>query len=326
MAETFSRVVSALPTGTAVARYIQALALGVYDYYAATQRAETWRDTPQVKAAFVDLQTKSAVAPGLTTDSTWAAPLAQDGIAGEAVTLVRGMTILGALEGRMQKVPMHVKIPVETDTAAVGGWVPEGGPVPFGKTTFTTSIEENYKFGFGDSLTEELVKTSDPAALPTINRLVLGKLAKGIDTQLLTPTVALSAGVNPASVLNGGTAITSTGSTATAIKTDLRAMRAAVTTQGPYVWIMQPRTRDTIAMELGADVTGLPANLYGSPVIASVNSPQQIALLDPSFVLYSDSGQFDLDASRYATPELNDAPANPGTSTTIMTSLCGNEI
>ena len=40
------RVVSALPTGTAVSRYIIAKAIGRGDYWTELQIAEQWRDTP----------------------------------------------------------------------------------------------------------------------------------------------------------------------------------------------------------------------------------------------------------------------------------------
>ena len=72
---------------------------------------------------------------------------------------------------------------------------------------------------------------------------------------------------------------------------------------------------------LGSQAAGLPTTLFGIPVIASINSPAQIALLDPSAILYSDSGGFDLDVSRNALLELNDAPANPTVAGTIMHSL-----
>jgi HK97 family phage major capsid protein len=320
MSEPFTRVVSALPTGTATARYIQAIAAGRDDFYAAVQMADRWKDTPQVKPT-LEWTTKAAVASGCTTDATWAAPLSQYGISSEAITIMRGMSIFGALEGRMQKVPLHVKIPIETGTGITGGWVAQGAAIPVQKTSFSTAVEENFKFGVIVPISEELVKTSDPAALPTINRLVLGGLAKSIDGQLLDPTVAVSAGVNPASILNGSTEITTTGTTAAQIAADLAGMLAAVTTPGPLVWIMKPKTMYRIALTLGSQAAGLPTTLFGIPVVASINSPAQIALIDPSAIVYSDNGQFDLDASQNALLELNDAPANPTVAGTTMTSM-----
>jgi hypothetical protein len=320
MSEPFTRV-NALPSGTAVARFIQALALATDDMYTAVQAAERWRDTPHVAKA-LELHTKAAVAPMITSDSTAAGPLAAYGIAAEALTLGRVKpSILGQLEPLMMKVPPRIKVPIETGAGITGGWVGENAPIPVQKTAFSTSIEEFYKYGAITPLSEELVKTSSPAAESTINRTVIGGLSKGIDTQLLTPTVALSAGVQPASILAGSTEVTTTGTTSAAIAADLAGMLAAVTTPGPLVWIMKPKTMYRIALTLGSQAAGLPATLFGIPVIASVNSPAQIALIDPSAIFYSDSGQFDLDASREALLELNDAPANPTIASTIMQSM-----
>jgi hypothetical protein len=54
-------------------------------------------------------------------------------------------------------------------------------------------------------------------------------------------------------------------------------------------------------------------------VIASNNSPTQITLLDPSAILYSDSGQFDIDASEEALLQLDTAPDNPTVASSVMT-------
>ena len=64
----------------------------------------------------------------------------------------------------------------------------------------------------------------------------------------------------------------------------------------------------------------MPNTLFGIPVIASINSPAQVALLDPRAVLFSDGG-FELDASRNALLELNDAPADPTVAGTMLHSL-----
>jgi len=67
-------------------------------------------------------------------------------------------------------------------------------------------------------------------------------------------------------------------------------MLAAATSPGPIVWVMKPKTMYRIALVLGSQAAGLPATLFGIPVIASNNAPAQITLLDPSAMIYSDSG------------------------------------
>jgi hypothetical protein len=119
-------------------------------------------------------------------------------------------------------------------------------------------------------------------------------------------------------VTNGSPEVTSTGTTSAQISADLAGLLAAVTTPGPLVWIMPPKTMYRIALTLGSQAAGLPATLFGIPVIASINSPAQITLLDPGGVIYSDAGQFDLEVSEQAAIELNDAPADPSTASTIL--------
>ena len=59
------------------------------------------------------------------------------------------------------------------------------------------------------------------------------------------------------------------------------------------------------------------------PAIATTNSPAPVTLLDPSALIYSDSSQFEIDASQNAPLELNDNPANPTVAGTIMSSMYG---
>ena len=117
-----TRVVSALPDGTALARYCMTLGESRGDTHRALLIAERWRDSPTVRAT-IELITKAAVAPGTTSDATWAGPLAEHGIAGEALQLLRGSSVLGALEGRFRKVPFRTSVPRERAPArAAAGW------------------------------------------------------------------------------------------------------------------------------------------------------------------------------------------------------------
>jgi hypothetical protein len=100
--------VSTLPDGTALARYCMTLGESRGDTHKALIIAERWRDTPQVKHT-LDLRTKAAVAPGTTSDATWAGPVAAHGIAGEVSALLRGASILGALEGKFRRAPFRTQ-------------------------------------------------------------------------------------------------------------------------------------------------------------------------------------------------------------------------
>ena len=319
------RVVSVLPTGTAFSRYLMAKALQeVMGAEATIETAEKqWRDTPHVKATLEEeLRTKAAVSAGTTTDSTWAGPLAAYGIAGEALQLLRGASVLGALESRFRRVPFRTQVPKETGTGTGGSWIGQGQATPIAATAYSTLSQEAYKAGKIVALSRELLKIGKPDAERTVRETVVAGVSAYLDEQLLLPTVTLSAGVRPAAITNGATAVTSTGTTAAQITTDLAALIAAITTSGAgLVWVMRPLTAARIAVTLGAAAADLPRTLFGIPVVLSANSPQQITLIDAAHILYSDEGGMDISISEQAAIQMDDAPAEPTVAGTVLVSL-----
>src|SRR5262245_30290953 len=324
--------VSLVPKGVAFGRFIQALGANVGRAGGALLVAQArmdgrwqgpgphWRDTPQVLAALEVWQTKAAVPAGSSRDATWGGPLAPLGLATEALTILRSLSIFETLAPRLIRVPLHCSIPHETGVGAVPVWIAEGAPVRFQKSAFETVLHDLFKIGVGELLTKELMNFSTPGAEETITRTILTKLAKEIDNQLLSPSVAAVAGTNPASITNGATAITSTGTTAAQITADLNAMVAAIATPGGgLTWIMRKKTMATIAGALGA-MSGLPQTLYALPVIVSDNGPQQVTLVDGQGVIYSDAGQFDVDVSDEVTLQVDDVPAAPPVAASVMQS------
>jgi hypothetical protein len=129
------RVGSALPTGTAFSRYRMVKAAARRDRYKELMYAERFKDSPIVHAT-LELQTKAAVAVGTTTDATFAFPLAVYGVAGEGLTLLRGASIIGTLEGKMRRVPFGTKVARETGSGT-GAWVAKDWrPWPRRRTRF----------------------------------------------------------------------------------------------------------------------------------------------------------------------------------------------
>jgi HK97 family phage major capsid protein len=316
------RVVSALPTGTAFSRFLMVKAAGRGDSYTELLLAERFKDSPTVHAT-LELQQKAAVSPGTTSDATFASPLATYGILQEALQLLRGASIIGALESKMRRVPFRTKVARETGSGTGGAWIGEGLATPAVAAAYDTLSQEAYKAAKIIVLSDELMKLGDPDAERTVRETVIAGVAAYLDAQFLTNTVTLSANLRPAAITNAATAITSTGSTGAQITTDLNGMLAAITTNGGgLVWIMPPITGYRIAATLGAATAGdMPRTLFGIPVILSKNSPAQITLVDANCILYSDTGGFDVDISKSALLEMNDAPAEPTAASTVMTSL-----
>jgi HK97 family phage major capsid protein len=312
--------VSSLPDGTALSRYLMVLGESRGDSHRALLLAEQWPTTPTVKATF-DLAIKGAVAPGTTSDATFAGPLAVHGIAAEALQALRGASILGALEGRFRRIPFRTTVPREIGNAG-GAWVGESLATPVAATAFDSLSQEAYKASVIVVLSRELLRIGDPDAERTVRQTTVAGVAAVLDSQFLTSTVTLIAGTRPAAVTAGATAITSTGSTAAQMNADLAAMLAAVTTPGPLVFVMRPGTAYRIAATIGGTAAvNVPLSLFGVPLVLSANSPAQITLLDPSQILYSDTGAIDISASEQAAVQLDDAPADPTVSATVLTSL-----
>jgi hypothetical protein len=319
-----TRPVSILPTGTAFSRYIMASAMSHGDAYSAQAIAERWKDTPQVHATLVELHTKAAVAPGTTTDATFAGPLAAYGIANEALTLLRGASIIGLLEGKMRRVPFRTKVPRETGSGAGGGWIGQTLGTPVAVTAYDVLTQDAYKAGKIVVLSEELLQLGDPDAERTIRETVIAGVAAFLDGQFLTNTVTLSADLRPAAITNGATAVVQSGVTAAAVALDLGSLIAAITTNtASLVWIMRPLTAYNIAAKFAAVgmTTDIPRTLLGIPLVLSANSPQQITLVDAANILYSDDGGFDVSISNQAAIEMDSTPADPPTAATVITSL-----
>ena len=318
-----TRPLSYLPEGTSFSRYVMAKALARGDSFRAQMHADRWRDTPQVKACLEDeLHAKAAIAAGSTTDATWAGPLAVHGIAREALTLIRGASILGALENKFRRVPFRTSVARETGAGTGGAWIGEGLATPVAATAFDTLSQEAYKAGKIVVLSQELLQLSNPSAEKTIRETVANGVAAFLDEQLLTNTVTLSANLRPAAITNAATAVAQTGSTAAAMQTDLAALLAAITTGGgSLVWIMRPKTAYTIAATIGAAGADIPRTLFGIPLVLSANSPQQITLVDAACVLYSDDNGIEIDTSHEALIQMDSAPAEPTAASTVLESL-----
>jgi HK97 family phage major capsid protein len=313
--------VSRLPYGTTFSRFLAAYVAAKGDLYRAKGFASEWRNSPLVAAAFDELLTKAAIGPGTTTDPAWAGPLvAPTGVASEALGLLNGLSIFGALAPQMRPTPFGLVVPRDDTSTALAGWAAEGAPLVAASLTFAPlGPLARTKIGAATAVTKELATSNDDAAMATVRTSILGRLARAIDLMLLDPTVAAAPGV-PASITNGATAIVSSGSTAAAMQNDFGAMLAAITSAGgALTWIMPKTTMGRIAGALGV-MSGLPTRLFGFPVVASKNSPPQVTLVDLDAILLADDGQFEVSQSQNFSQQQNTTPDNPATSATVFVS------
>src|SRR4029077_1376544 len=134
---------------------------------------------------------------------------------------------------------------------------------------------------------EELVKLSSPSAEALVRDEMVQGMGAFLDTQFVDPTVAVSAGVNPASITNGASTAAASGVTGAAAKADLAASVAVFTAANipleGSVWLMS----DSNAFGLGLSLNGLGNQLFpgvsqqggtlmGMPVIVSNNVSNRI--------------------------------------------------
>ncbi len=322
-----------LPKGTAFTRYAMALARSKGNLMQAAEVSKAWGDTPEVETVL-----RAAVAAGTTTDATWAAPLVEyNNMASEFIDLLRPQTIVGRING-LRRVPFNVKIPRQTSGSGAQ-WVGEGAPKPVSSLAF-----DNITLGFAKLagivvLTDELVRFSNPSAEALVRQDLISTIVETVDSDFVDPAKAASAGVSPASITNGVTPVAATGVTADAFRADFKSMAdafvAANMSLAGAVFIMQET--QALALSLLLSPLGQPefpgmsiaggGTLMGLPVITSENVPDGVIILaKPSEILLADDGQVMLDASRVASVQMNDAPDNPATATTVMVSLWQNNL
>lgn len=326
-----------LPAGIPFTRYALALAASkgnLMQALAMVQANKTWRDqTPEVETVL-----KAAVAAGTTSDSTWAAPLVEYQVmASEFIEYLRPRTIIGRIPG-LRRVPFKVKVPRQTAVATVG-WVGEGKPKPVGKGAFDSVTLDFYKIAGIIVLTQELVRLSNPAAESLAREDLAGGIIQLMDQDFVDPDKAVSASVSPASITNGVTPRTATGTTYATFVADVKAVMQNFMDVhiSPDTIIM--REELALAMSLMVTSLGNPqfpgltkdgGTLLGLPVVTSQNipytedSPQEgspIIFLRASDIMLADEGQVMIDVSTEASVQMNDAPDDPASASTVLTSF-----
>lgn len=332
-----------LEPGLAFARAAKCLALGHLEHRDAIQIAKSLYDGQEdIINATHFLVTKAAVAPATTTDSTWAAPLIGNvgGVFADFVEYLRPQTILGRFGQNgvpsLRRVPFRVPLVGQT-SGGDGYWVGEGQAKPLTKFDFSRTTLQPLKVANIAVATMEVVRDSSPSADFIIRDQLAAALRERLDIDFIDPAKAASAGVSPASVLNGAVAIASSGTDADAVRADIRALFgvfiAANNAPTSGVWIMSATTALSLSLmqnPLGqAEFPGLGmmgGNLMGLPVIVSEYVPSEtagsiVALVNASDIYLGDEGGIDLSMSTEASLQMDNAPDNPTTASTVLVSL-----
>lgn len=328
-----------LEPGIAFARAAKCLALGHLEHRDAIQIAKSLYDGQEsIIGATQRLVTKAAVAPATTTDSTWASPLVgtQGDVFADFIEYLRPQTLLGRFGQAgipdLRRVPFRVPLIGQT-SGGDGYWVGEGQAKPLTKFDFSRTTLEPLKVANIAVATMEVIRDSSPAADFIIRDQLSAALRERLDIDFINPSKAAVAGVSPASILNGVAGIPSSGNDADAIRTDVRAvfMSFVAENNAPTsgVWVMNSAAALALSMlrnPLGqSEFPGITMNggtFEGLPAIVSEYVPSGIvALVNASDIYVGDEGGIDLSMSTEASLQMDSAPDNPTSATTVMVSL-----
>jgi HK97 family phage major capsid protein len=313
-----------LPPGTSFIRYCKALAASRGDTMQALAYAAEWHDTtPEV-----ELYLKAAIAPATTTDATWAKPLVPSfqTVASEFIELLRPATILGKIPG-LRRVPFNVSVPMQTAGGAYN-WVGEGAPKPLTKLAFSTVSLPMYKIAGIIVFTEELARSSSPAAEGVFRAEMIAGIAQFMDAQFIDPAVAAVTGVKPASITNGVTGIAATTDPLADITNLLKTFVTANIPISGVVLLMSESNAFVLSAQRNAmgeptfpEIATTGGSINGIPVITSEAAGTNIIALVPRYILYADDGGVTIDVSREASVQMADTPMNPADATTVYRSF-----
>jgi HK97 family phage major capsid protein/HK97 family phage prohead protease len=311
-----------VPKGTAFVRLACAQMVCHGNKFEAAQYAQRWNDsTPEVALAL-----KAAVAPGTTTDATWAAPLVNRVIADDFLELLRPATIIGRIPG-LRQVPFNCKVPSQT-AGGTYGWVGESKPKPVTSLAFSSETLDITKVAGIIVLTEELVRLSNPSAEQLARNDMIQGIAQFLDGQFVNPAVAAVAGVNPASITNGA----ATAAATTNPLADIMGLIGHFASNGipvnGLVFLLSPA--NALALSFRSNLDGSPqfpgigiegGSYRGLTFITSNTLTTNVVALQPSLVLMADDGGVTIDASREASLQMDSAPTSPADATTVYVSL-----
>lgn len=299
-----------LKKGTLFARYAMALAAGRGSISDALAYAKRWdSQTPEVSQYI-----KAVAGSTMTGTDEWGSELVYPtNLASEFIELLRPATVLGRLTG-IRQVPFNVRIPSQAGGSTVN-WVGERQPKPVSDMEFSTIQLGNNKIAGIVVLTEELVRLSSPSAEEVVRRDLVEQIAAFMDAQFLDPSITVSSS-RPASITQGVTPVTASGTDAEALYYDLNTAMAAFDNAemgGETIQIVMRRNLargiSSLRNMLGQfEFSGMTPNggtLMGMPVIVSNSAPAStLVIIKGDEILMADDGSVRLDASREATLDM----------------------
>lgn len=321
-----------LPPGIPFARMTMAKARSFKEMRPAYEIAkEMWPDHDELHA-----EMKAAVAVGSST--TLATLVEPNRMASEMIEYLWHRTILGRIQG-LRKVPFNIKVPRQTSVAGVS-WVGEASPKPLSAFALDVVSLGYYKIAGIVALTDEIVRFSTPSAEAMVRDELANAIVTLMDHDFVDPEKAAVAGVSPASITNGVTPTAATGTAysnfAADLGTTLAKFDAARIDTSSLAIVMSTRIARSLGMMLNSlgqplfpNVSATGGTVQGYQVVVSGNvdptgdvaaNGDNIIFLKPSEIFFADDGNVTVDISREASVQMDGAPDNPATATTVLVS------
>lgn len=287
-----------------------------------------------------DVIEKAAIGAANTYDTNWASALVQyQVLQSEFIDLLRPASIISRIPG-LRRVPFKVKIPRST-TGNTAYWVGEGSPVPLSAGALDTVSLDFSKVAGLTFQTMELMRLSQPGSEALLTENLVQAITYLVDRDFLDPAKAASTGVSPASITNGASSITATGTTADAFRSDMASLLSLYTQANSSLSGMVIVMSETQALRLSLMRTDLGvkefpdlnvkggliegfAVLTSENVVANGGSPADgsiIVALNAREILLADDGQVEVDISTEASIQTDSAPDSPQTASTVLVSL-----
>jgi len=326
--------VSILPKGTHFARMALALARSKDGVLGAVPIAEKLWGPSSIPA----LALKSSVLPGGLLNPDFTALAEYRTAASDFISLVYPKTVLGKLSG-VRTVPLNTRVLRQTAGVSIG-WVGRNSPTPLSNMAFDSILFDPFKLAGIVCCTQELARLSNPAAESVVRTDLAAATIAMMDRALLDPTAAGEAGVSPPSITNAATSFPASGTTASALREDLKTLFNYVFDSGiemtaPYLITSRQQCLAIALMDqdFTRDVTINGGMLAGVPIISSSSSPSStdtssppittsdIVLLDAAELLVAANDEIMIDSSEQTSLQMSTAPDSPATASTVMVSL-----
>lgn len=327
-------VVSNLPKGIGFARAAIALmACKGNRSEAAEQAKKHWPDM----GTELEMVIKAEQLPGTTTGTTWAAPLIQSSgrLVGEFIEMLRPATIIGRIPN-LRRVPFNVTVPLQTGGGTYQ-WVGENIAKPVSGLALGTAVLRWAKVAGIIPFTKEAMKFSDPSIETIVRNDMIAGTARYLDQQFIDPAVHESVNVSPASITDQIVNTAASGTTATALRADLRNIVGKFITNNEDPSTAVILMSATLAMNISSLMNSLSqpefptlnmqgGTLWGIPVIVSQNVGARIILLNPSEILIAMEDGVTIDVSEEASLIMTTTPASSPAASQMVSMFQTNNI